>query len=630
MPSSTAIVLNSRAMPPAAWIAAETMRPTGARCVCPGTNSVKLFATAMIGLPMSSAATPVARSSARAPAMLRPWVTVRDRSSGISVSFSSDDPARPAVPVAGPSVLDVHQLLAHVHRDLARIAVGDREVELGARKPADGCDDRRRAAREHLTDRTALQTGQHLGERDVTLVDLVAGIPQQLDDGRTGHAFEDRPGQPGGGYGTVGVDQEDVHAAELFKVRVGPGVQEADLLAALGVCLLLRQQARGVVAAALGGSGAARSRPVVVLRDPDRDRLDATREVPADRRGDHQVLDLVRRAHAEEALGGVHEGAQVQGQLVAALGNPGQVGPDQGRDRAEEVRLAERRERESLGRRRESLGIRLGPEQPDRSVVVPVGLEPLEDLLPVMQHRGSRVQLRGRVRFDPPIVPAAREGPRDARHVVGEDRAELRCGDQLGTLLGGAGCAGESDLEGRGGIADRGREAFREGGAHGRWPFTWSLSDGTGGGGRCGKVSVGRGGFRWPQWVMRAARSSPISAVERTWPPRSARSAATAASTARACSVSPRWSSSMLTESTVAVGSALPWPAMSGAEPCTGSNIDGAVRSGLTLPDAARPMPPVIAAAWSVRMSTKRLSVTTTSNRDGFVVMKIVAASTCR
>ncbi len=33
---------------------------------------------------------------------------------------------------------------------------------------------------------------------------------------------------------------------------------------------------------------------------------------------------------------------------------------------------------------------------------------------------------------------------------------------------------------------------------------------------------------------------------------------------------------------------------MSGAEPWTGSNIDGAVRSGLTLPEAARPMPPVI------------------------------------
>ena len=37
----------------------------------------------------------------------------------------------------------------------------------------------------------------------------------------------------------------------------------------------------------------------------------------------------------------------------------------------------------------------------------------------------------------------------------------------------------------------------------------------------------------------------------------------------------PTWSSSRLTERIVAVGSAMPCPAMSGAEPCTGSNIDG-------------------------------------------------------
>ena len=44
---------------------------------------------------------------------------------------------------------------------------------------------------------------------------------------------------------------------------------------------------------------------------------------------------------------------------------------------------------------------------------------------------------------------------------------------------------------------------------------------------------------------------------------------------------------------------------------------------------AARPMPPVMAAARSVRMSPKRLSVTTTSNRAGSVTRWIVAASTC-
>ena len=34
---------------------------------------------------------------------------------------------------------------------------------------------------------------------------------------------------------------------------------------------------------------------------------------------------------------------------------------------------------------------------------------------------------------------------------------------------------------------------------------------------------------------------------------------------------------------------------MSGAEPCTGSKIDGAVRSGLMLPEAAMPMVPAVA-----------------------------------
>ena len=86
MPSSTAIVLNSRGIAPAARIASATTWPTSRRCTWPGTNSVKLFATAMIGLPMSSLATPVARSRARAPAMFLPCVTVRDRSGGIPIS----------------------------------------------------------------------------------------------------------------------------------------------------------------------------------------------------------------------------------------------------------------------------------------------------------------------------------------------------------------------------------------------------------------------------------------------------------------------------------------------------------------------------------------------------------------
>ena len=70
------------------------------------------------------------------------------------------------------------------------------------------------------------------------------------------------------------------------------------------------------------------------------------------------------------------------------------------------------------------------------------------------------------------------------------------------------------------------------------------------------------------------------------------RSKATAALTFFAWSVRPRCSSSSPTDSTVAVGSATPWPAMSGAEPCTGSNMLGLVPDDVEVaaggqPDAA-------------------------------------------
>jgi hypothetical protein len=54
------------------------------------------------------------------------------------------------------------------------------------------------------------------------------------------------------------------------------------------------------------------------------------------------------------------------------------------------------------------------------------------------------------------------------------------------------------------------------------------------------------------------------------------------------------------------MGLAMPLPAMSGAEPCTGSNKDGQAPVGLMLPDGATPMEPVQAGPRSERMSPKR------------------------
>src|SRR5260370_12082225 len=57
--------------------------------------------------------------------------------------------------------------------------------------------------------------------------------------------------------------------------------------------------------------------------------------------------------------------------------------------------------------------------------------------------------------------------------------------------------------------------------------------------------------------------------------------------------------------------------AMWGAGACTGSNIDGNLRSGLMLPDGATPIDPVSAGPRSDRMSPNRLEPTTTSNQSG-------------
>ena len=77
----------------------------------------------------------------------------------------------------------------------------------------------------------------------------------------------------------------------------------------------------------------------------------------------------------------------------------------------------------------------------------------------------------------------------------------------------------------------------------------------------------------------------------------------------------------------VASGFAIFLPAMSGAEPCTGSKMDGAVRSGLMLPDAAMPIVPAVAGPRSEMMSPKRFDATITSKRSGLSTIWMVRPS---
>ena len=81
------------------------------------------------------------------------------------------------------------------------------------------------------------------------------------------------------------------------------------------------------------------------------------------------------------------------------------------------------------------------------------------------------------------------------------------------------------------------------------------------------------------------------------------------------------------TDRNIASGLAAPVPAMSGAEPCTGSNRPGSPRSP-RLALGSIPIDPVIIAASSERMSPKRFSVTMTSKSAGRATSCIAALST--
>ena len=88
MPSETAMVLNSRAAPPASRTPSFTQAPSSRRWALQGVVSVQVLATPIKGRPKSSSPRPTARSIARAPARSRP----RTRSWLMSGSRRVDSP----------------------------------------------------------------------------------------------------------------------------------------------------------------------------------------------------------------------------------------------------------------------------------------------------------------------------------------------------------------------------------------------------------------------------------------------------------------------------------------------------------------------------------------------------------
>ncbi len=200
----------------------------------------------------------------------------------------------------------------------------------------------------------------------------------------------------------------------------------------------LRQQARCIVAAALGRARAARRGARVMLRDPQRHRLVAALEVGADGAGDHHEQIFVRRAHTEERLGREHEGAQIQAAVVA--GDPGEVRLHQLVDGLEKQVFRQFGHGKARSRRIETAGVLLRAEQGNAAVVAPIGLQTFENLLAVVQHRRGGIERDRLAGAQLRILPSAVPGPADRHHVVGEHAPEPRILEQSGTHVGGDGC----------------------------------------------------------------------------------------------------------------------------------------------------------------------------------------------
>ncbi len=348
--------------------------------------------------------------------------------------------------VVGAAALDVDELLADAHRDLARAAVGDGEVAVQALDRADRRDHRRGAAGERLADAARGSAVPPLRQADRAFLDAAAGPLGQLDHRVAGDAGQDRAGQRRGDQGAVVEDEEDVHPAELVDVLALHRVQVDHLVAAVLDGLGLRGEPGRVVAAALGRAGAAGGRPGVVGGDPDRDRLDAAGEVRPDRGRDDQVQVFQRRAHTEEDLAGVGERPQVEA-AVLTLGDPLPVDRDDLVQRLEEDLLRQLRHRHPLSGLGEARGVRLRAEHRDTAVGQRVRLQTLEDLLRVVQHGAGRIHRDRRARLDAGLIPPLAVGVTHGDHVVREDPAESGVRQHRGTLGVRHGRLMRTDLE---------------------------------------------------------------------------------------------------------------------------------------------------------------------------------------
>ena len=163
----------------------------------------------------------------------------------------------PAEPVLGSATLDIAEFGSEIRGELAFGAVADGEAPLTGLDLADPRDDRGRSAGEDFPQPPCARVFTPLLEGIGFLANLEAAGPGERDDRGAGYSGEDGPAEGRCLDRPVLEDKEDVHPTEFFDPAPFDGVEENDLVATVSCGFSLGEEARGVVSAALGRSGAA-------------------------------------------------------------------------------------------------------------------------------------------------------------------------------------------------------------------------------------------------------------------------------------------------------------------------------------------------------------------------------------
>ena len=223
------------------------------------------------------------------------------------------------------------------------------------------------------------------------------------------------------------MDEADIHRAHFLDVAPLQCVQPQHLGKALLCRLLAHEQAGGIVAAGLRLADTAFHRPAKAVRHIDRHRVEPLLEVGSYRASHNEMQVGSRRPEAQFGGGRNHGGADVE-RRTRLVGHPGLVDFDQLPYGFDMERLVHGWHDQALGRPVEPAHVLVGPKQVDTAIGPAVSLQALKNLLPVVQHRGRRVQGEIVERFYCLAVPALTLVIALGKQVIGEDvaKAQLR------------------------------------------------------------------------------------------------------------------------------------------------------------------------------------------------------------